>query len=227
MNNARNNSNRNYRPAPEGLFSEVGNRGGTAQPPILRREMESTRGMMDRMLPSRNNKSAEKDRYIAKLELEVEELKTRCAVHLQKIKELQIEMNRMVVKVSNKKDLRSRYRWNAQDSTYAAAIGKFCKEWLFPRYKFFHNDWMEYSTSRKSLCSMVFKHCPVPAGGDREDQWTRIVAPTMAKKYADMRCNINNDVRKALNSEYYCCMCGSIVLFVATLSNRHLILLLS
>ncbi len=74
---------------------------------------------------------------------------------------------------------------------------------------------------------MVFKHCPVPAGGDREDQWTRIVAPTMAKKYADMRCNINNDVRKALNSEYYCCVCGSIVLFVATLSNRHLILLLS
>jgi len=201
MNNARNNSNRNYRPAPEGLFSEVGNRGGTARPPILRREMESTRGMMDRMSPSRNNKSAEKDRYIAKLELEVEELKNRCAVHLQKIKELQIEMNRMVVKVSNKKDLRSRYRWNAQDATYAAAIGKFCKEWLFPRYKFFHNDWMEYSTSRKSLCSMVFKHCPVPAGGDREDQWTRIVAPTMANKYANMRCNINNDVHKALNSE--------------------------
>lgn len=201
MNNTRINSNRNYRPAPEGLFSEVGNRGGTARPPIPRREMESTRGMMDRMSPSRNNKSAEKDRYIAKLELEVEELKNRCAVHLQKIKELQIEMNRMVVKVSNKKDLRSRYRWNAQDATYAAAIGKFCKEWLFPRYKFFHNDWMEYSTSRKSLCSMVFKHCPVPAGGDREDQWTRIVAPTMAKKYADMRCNINNDVRKALNSE--------------------------
>jgi hypothetical protein len=117
------------------------------------------------MSPSRNNKSAEKDRYIAKLELEVEELKTRCAVHQQKIKELQIEMNRMVVKVSNKKDLRSRYRWNTQDSTYAAAIGKFCKEWLFPRYKFFHDDWMEYSTSRKSLCAMVFKHCPVPAGG--------------------------------------------------------------
>lgn len=165
MNNTHTNSNRNYRPAPEGLFSELGNRGGTTRPSIPRREMESTRGMMDRMSPSRNNKSAEKDRYIAKLELEVEELKNRCAVHLQKIKELQIEMNRMVVKVSNKKDLRSRYRWNAQDSTYATAIGKFCKEWLFPRYKFFHNDWMEYSTLRKSLCSMVFKHCPVPAGG--------------------------------------------------------------
>jgi hypothetical protein len=201
MNNTRNNSNRNYRPGQASLFSEVGDRGGSKLPPIPRREMESTRGM-DRMSPSRNNRSAEKDRYIAKLELEVEELKTRCAVHQQKIKELQIEMNRMVVKVSNKKDLRSRYRWNGQDSTYANAIGKFCKEWLFPRYKFFHDDWMEYSTSRKSLCSMVFKHCLVPAGGDREDQWTRIVAPTMAKKYADMRCNINNDVCKALHSEW-------------------------
>ena len=188
--------------------------------------MESTRGM-DRGSPSRNNKSSEKDRYIAKLELEVEELKTRCTVHQQKIKELQIEMNRMVVKVSNKKDLRSRYRWSTQDSTYADTIGKFCKEWLFPRYKFFHDDWMEYSTSRKRLCAMVFKHCPVPAGGDREDQWTRIVAPTMAKKYDHMRCNINNDVRKALTSEYYYCVCGSIVLLVATLSNRGLLLLLS
>jgi hypothetical protein len=201
MNIMRNNSNRNYRPGRASLFSEVEDRGGSGRPPIPRREMESTRGM-DWMSPSRNNRLAEKNRYIAKLELEVEELKTRYAVHQQKIKELQIEMNRMVVKVSNKKDLRSRYRWNGQDSTYANAIGKFCKEWLFPRYKFFHDDWMEYSTSRKSLCAMVFKHCPVPAGGDREDQWTRIVAPTMAKKYADMRCNINNDVRKALHSEW-------------------------
>ena len=68
---------------------------------------------------------------------------------------------------------------------------------------------------------MVFKHCPVPAGGDREDQWTRIIAPTMAKKYADMRCNINNDIRKALNSEYYYCVCGLIVLVATIVSNQR------
>ena len=90
------------------------------------------------MSPSRNRRTADKDRYIAKQELEVDELKTRCAVHLQKIKELQIELNKMVVKVSNKKDLQSKFCWNADDSTYVAAISKFCKEWLFPRYKFFH-----------------------------------------------------------------------------------------
>ena len=57
---------------------------------------------------------------------------------------------------------------------------------------------MMYSEERKSLSALVLRHCPIPAGADREDAWDRVVAPTIAKKYADMRCNINNDIRKAL-----------------------------
>ena len=53
----------------------------------------------------------------------------------------------------------------------------------------------------KEFVCTRFRHCPVPAGGDKEDHWTRIVAPTMAKKYSDMRCNVNNNVHKALSSE--------------------------
>ena len=177
---------------------------GCQQLQLPRRERdESLSGPLARTSPSRNGRSAEKDQYIAQLEVEVDELKHRCAVYQQQVMELKYEVNKMVVKVSNKKDLRSRFCWNTTDSTYAGGVIKFCKEWLFPRYKFFHSEWMEYSSSRKSLCSLVFKHCPIPAGADRDDYWTRIVAPMMAKKYANMRCNINNDVRKALTCEWY------------------------
>ncbi len=55
-----------------------------------------------------------------------------------------------------------------------------------------------YSEERKSLSSLVLRHCPIPAGVDREYAWDRVVAPTIVKKYADMRCNINNDICKAL-----------------------------
>jgi hypothetical protein len=60
---------------------------------------------------------------------------------------------------------------------------------------------MMFSEDRKSLSSLVLRHCAAPLGVDREDAWDRVVAPTIAKKYADMRCNINNDIRKALMSK--------------------------
>lgn len=203
MNNARNSSSsssaKNH--AATSLFRDV-ERGdsGHRDVPFRRQEMESM-GPLARTSPSRNGRSAEKDRYVAQLELEVDGLKERCTVYGQKVKELQYELNKVVVKVSNKKDLCNNFRWSNEDTSYSEGINKFCKEWLFLWCKFFHTNWNEYLTSRKSLCALVFRHCPVPAGADKDDHWTRIVAPTMAKKYSDMQCNINNDVHKALSSE--------------------------
>ena len=128
----------------------------------------------------------EKDRYIAALELEVDALKERCMVYGQTVKELKYEKNKLEVKTHhNKKDLRNKFGWNGNDTTYSDTVINFCKVWLFPRYKFLHGDWMMYSEERKSLSSLVLKQ-------------DRVVAPTVAKKYADMRCNINNDLCKAL-----------------------------
>jgi FtsZ-binding cell division protein ZapB len=147
--------------------------------------------------PTRN-KIAEKDRQIALLELEVEAVKERCETYEHNMRDLKREMNKMVVKAHNKKDLRKKFSWNGNDNTYSDTVIKFCKVWLFPRYKFLQGNWMAYSDARKSLSSLVLKHCPIPPGADREDVWDRVVAPTIAKKYADMRCNITSDVRKAL-----------------------------
>jgi hypothetical protein len=66
----------------------------------------------------------------------------------------------------------------------------------------------------------VLKHCAVPDGADQEDAWDRVVAPTIAKKYADMRCNINNDVRKAFQGMklfYRFCLIGIIISPISSL----------
>ena len=144
---------------------------------------------------------ATKERIIVELELEVEELRVRCATYEDTIRELRSDLAKVVVKGTTKKSLRKSLVWNDVDSTYADTISKLCKEWLFPRFKFLHATWMDFTESRKGLPRIIFQHCPVPGNVLKEDMWDRVVAPTVAKKYADMRCNINNEVRKAFNGE--------------------------
>jgi len=101
------------------------------------------------------------------------------------------------VQAYNKKELREKYTLAGGESTSADMVIKFCKEWLFPRFKFLTKDWMEYSESRKSLSTLVLRYCPIPEEFDWKDLWDRVYTPTIAKKYADMRCNINDEVCKA------------------------------
>ena len=60
---------------------------------------------------------------------------------------------------------------------------------------------MTYSEERKSLSFLVLKHCAVPVGLDRRNAWERIAAPTIASKYANMRCNVNNELKKTFLGE--------------------------
>lgn len=149
-----------------------------------------------------SERSATNVRRIIELELEVEAYQARCETYEQTIKDLRTELGKLTVKASTKSDLRKTYAWDGVDSTYADAIIKFSKEWLFPWFKFLHEGWMDYSESRQSLTMTILRHCPVPGGQDKKDTWDRVIAPTLAKKYADMRCNINNEVRKAFYGEY-------------------------
>ena len=149
-----------------------------------------------RYSPGRGSRNAEKDRLIATLEIERDALLDRVATYENTIKDLRSEINHLLVRVSNKKDLKNRCNWTKTDDTYSLAVTKFCKEWLFPRYKFFHEGWMTFSEARKSLSFLVLKHCSVPVGMDRQNAWERIAAPTIAAKYSSIRCNVNNELKK-------------------------------
>jgi hypothetical protein len=148
--------------------------------------------------PTRSSRAADqKDPIIASLELERDASLEQCTTYERMVRELKLEINKLVVRVHNKTDLRKKFNWNGVDTTYLDVVIKFCKEWLFPRYKFFHDDWMIYLEDRKGLSSLVLKHCAVSDGAGQEDAWDRMVTPMVVKKNADiMCCNINNDVQK-------------------------------
>lgn len=161
---------------------------------------------------------AEKDRYIAELENERDEVLRQCEAYKQNVRDLRVEINTVVVRVNNKQDMKKRYRWNSVDRAYSDVVTKFCKEWLFSRYKFFQEDWMEYDDSRGSLPELVFKHCALPVGMEKEDAWRRIAAPSIATKYTNMRCNANTELRKAFLGKI-----GLVILKVVQLVTNHIV----
>ena len=155
--------------------------------------------------PSRAlGRRATQERVIIELELEVEELRVKCKTYEVTVNELRLEMAKMASKGTSKMTLRKNLEWNEVDSTYSLGIGKYCKEWLFPCFKFIHETWMDYSESRKGLPRIIFQYCPIPAGATKVDMWNRVVAQMIAKKYTNMRCNINNEVKKAFKGESIC-----------------------
>ena len=46
---------------------------------------------------------------------------------------------------------------------------------------------------------------PIRNGTTFAEEWNRIIAPAIAKKYTDMRCNMNNLIRKT-----FVCKCTAV-----------------
>ena len=137
----------------------------------------STRGS-----PTGGGRRVNLERRIAFLEVELKTSEEKCLALEQTVKDLRREITKLVVKAHTKKELREKYAWEGEDSTYADMVIKFCKEWLFPRFKFLSSNWMEYSEGRKSLSTLVLRFCPIPVEFNRKDIWDRVFAPTIAKK---------------------------------------------
>jgi hypothetical protein len=76
---------------------------------------------------------------------------------------------------------------------------EFCKDFLFPRYKFLKDGWKSYkSENDKSFCYFVGKNMAntyknmriAMTGLTFEDESDRIYVPTIGLKYTHMRCNL-------------------------------------
>ena len=152
--------------------------------------------------PSRAlGRRATQERVIVELELEVEELRAKCETYRELVDELRAEMGKLMLKGCTKKQLRESLCHSEADDRYAFAIGKLTREWLFPRFKFLHKNWMNYTNYRKGLPRMIFQRCPIPEGSTVLDMWNRLVAPTVSRNYSTMRCNVNKEVRNAFKGE--------------------------
>jgi len=79
---------------------------------------------------------------------------------------------------------------------------KFCSEYLFPRFKFLKKGDIVRSDERRAFAAFVKRHLPLPDDMVFDEKWDGLIAPTIVKKYTDMRCNVNAHVHDVYMGEY-------------------------
>jgi hypothetical protein len=103
------------------------------------------------------------------------------------------------------KELRLTYKWTEDDMDISEQVLKFATEYLFPRFKFLEKGWIVHNTEREGgmrFSIFVKNHLPLPDDVVFEEKWDTLIAPTIVKRYTDMRCNINGMVREQYKREY-------------------------
>ena len=103
------------------------------------------------------------------------------------------------------KELRSTYKWTDDDMDISEQVLKFSTEYLFPRFKFLEKGWIVHKPEQEGgmrFSIFVKNHLPLPDDVVFEEKWDTLIAPTIVKRYTDMRCNINGMVREQYKREY-------------------------
>jgi hypothetical protein len=48
------------------------------------------------------------------------------------------------------------------------------------------------------------RHLMIPEGADKRDIWERVIVPSIMRKYQNMKCNLNNDIKSIYMSMMTC-----------------------
>ncbi len=76
------------------------------------------------------------------------------------------------VQRQTQKQVQMEQHWTGEETNYANSITKFCKTFLFPRYKFLKEGWHEYDLNRSdSLLSLVKQKVAILERADYEGLW--------------------------------------------------------
>ena len=91
--------------------------------------------------------------------------------------------------------------WGSDDGSNNEVVTQFCKNKLFPHYKFLHQGWLEFSADDPlSLCYKIFKIIEVPLTVttlmDKEFYWKTKILPMINKKLCEMRSNFNSAIKE-------------------------------
>ena len=130
-------------------------------------------------------------------------LTERCQLLESTVKSLQSEIR--VLKLSaerkTKRQLRIDYDWDGENANLSDKVSNWVKTYLFPRYKFLKDGWMAYEDGYDSLSSFVQRKMNMEGEDDFKGLWERVISPTIQQKYVTVRCNLNNEVRKAYKNK--------------------------
>ena len=109
--------------------------------------------------------------------------------------ELELAKSKMTTRM-NKKKVREEFKWTGEETNFAETVNNFCRSFLFPRNKFLKEKWQDYLPKRmNSLYSLCMRHLKIPEGADERDIWERVIVPSISRKYMNMKCNLNNEIK--------------------------------
>jgi len=128
----------------------------------------------------------------------IEQLKTQIAERDRMIEKLETELarHRTAGTRMNNTQVRAQLKWTGEEINFAETVHNFCKVFLFVRVKFLKDDWQRYlPTDKKSLYSVCMRHLKIPQGSEPRDIWERVIVPSIARKYQNMKCNLNGEIK--------------------------------
>jgi hypothetical protein len=90
--------------------------------------------------------------------------------------------------------MRIDYEWDGEESNISDKVSEWVKGYLFPRYKFLKDGWMEYREEDDSLSLFTQERLFNGIVHGYKGLWNRVICPTINMKYVTIRCNLNNEV---------------------------------
>jgi hypothetical protein len=78
-----------------------------------------------------------------------------------------------------KRQIRINFDWDGKEANFADSVSSIVKEYLFPRFKFLKDGWMEYDKGQDSFSTFVQGKVQIPEGAEYKDQWERVICPTI------------------------------------------------
>jgi hypothetical protein len=72
-----------------------------------------------------------------------------------------------------KRQIRIDYDWDSKEANFADSNLSFVKEYLFPRFKFLKDGWMDYDKRQDSFSTFVQGKVQIPEGAEYKDQYGR------------------------------------------------------
>ncbi len=98
--------------------------------------------------------------------------------------------------------IRIDYDWDGDEANFADSVLSFVKKYLFPRFKYLKDRWMEYDKGQDRFSTFVQGKVQIPEGVEYKDQWERVLCPTIQAKYVTIRCNLNNEIQRTYKSKF-------------------------
>jgi hypothetical protein len=143
------------------------------------------------------------DWYVELLEEELAEMKN---YHMNKKLKAQVsEFGKSRSRYTTKRSIRRDNEWTAKEGRLVDKIVPFCRLFLFPRYKFLKDNWMDFDLENdNSFCNFVFlmmndMHSKMKIITAKRKEWESVDVPLIGQKYTNMRCNLSSDIR----SQYF------------------------